>query len=92
MDCNHIIGQNMNMPILPMKRPMNMENENLPVAKEGRLCLIERMLHFNQQQFNKFVEKIDQKLDSIEEDIKENLFLIEDEIFKLKKELVGKQL
>ena len=89
MDYNQTIGKSLNMPFIA-KRPMNMENVNLPVAKEGRLCSIERMLHFNQQQFNMFVEKIDKKLESIEEDLKEGIENIEHEIFMLKKELVGK--
>ena len=89
MDYNQKNGKSLNMHFFA-NRPMEMENVNLPVAKEGRLCSIERMLHFNQQQFNKFVEKIDKKLDSIEEDLKEGIESIEHEIYILRNELVGK--
>ena len=91
MDSDQIFDKNMNMPMnMSMNRPMNIDHVTLPITKEGRLCVIERLLYLNQQQFNMFVEKINKKLTLIEEDIKESLESIENEILILKNELIGK--
>ena len=100
MDGDQIFDLPMIMPMnKPMNKPMNrpinrfknIDHVTLPNTKEGRLCEIERLLILNHQQFNMFVEEINTKLTLIEEDIKESLNSIEEEILNLKNELIGKK-